>query len=107
MNTEKTTNRIQSLTAFPPPGLYDAPHMITLMCETPGADIHYTLDGSTPTQDSQVFDIVSEILGHPIDRSDASRYIQYYIETSKIIKIQEGHYRILTSYDEKISTLEE
>lgn len=46
---------IQPVTAFPEPGVYDAPHMITLLCATPGAEIHYTLDGSTPTPASPIY----------------------------------------------------
>ena len=52
----KHHKQIQPLTAFPEPGVYDAPHMITLLCATPGAEIHYTLDGSTPTPASPSFD---------------------------------------------------
>jgi hypothetical protein len=54
----KEPNKLDlSLTAFPEPGVYDAPHMITLLCATQGAEIHFTLDGSTPTVDSPLFDL--------------------------------------------------
>lgn len=56
MTPHQAPNSIQPLTAFPEPGVYDAPHMITLLCATPGAEIHYTLDGSTPTPASPIFD---------------------------------------------------
>jgi len=52
----RATDPTQLLTAFPEPGVYDGPHMITLLCATPEAQIHYTRDGSTPTPDSPVFD---------------------------------------------------
>lgn len=45
-----------SLTAYPEPGTYDAPPMITLLCDQEDAKIHYTRDGSSPTSDSPVFD---------------------------------------------------
>lgn len=48
MTTPITSNPIQPVTAFPEPGVYDAPYMITLLCATPETEIHYTLDGSTP-----------------------------------------------------------
>ena len=56
MTTHIAPNSIQPLTASPEPGVYDGPHMITLLCATQGAEIHYTLDGSTPTPASPIFD---------------------------------------------------
>lgn len=56
MTSHQTLNPVGLPTAFPEPGVYDAPHMITLLCATQGAEIHYTLDGSTPTPASPVFD---------------------------------------------------
>ena len=47
MTVHQAPNLNQPLTAFPEPGVYDGPHMITLLCATPGAEIHYTVDGST------------------------------------------------------------
>lgn len=49
-------NAVQPPTAFPEPGVYHAPHIITLLCATPNGEIHYTLDGSQPTMSSPLFD---------------------------------------------------
>jgi len=43
-------------TAFPPSGTFGVTQRVTLLCDTPGAVIHYTMDGTTPTAASQVFD---------------------------------------------------
>jgi glyoxylase-like metal-dependent hydrolase (beta-lactamase superfamily II) len=56
MMTIHKASSIQPLTAFPEPGVYDVAPMITLLCATPGAEIHYTLDGSMPTPSSPRFD---------------------------------------------------
>lgn len=56
MTTSTEPNLTQSPTSFPEPGVYDAPRMITLLCAEPGAEIHYTLDGSTPTPADALFD---------------------------------------------------
>src|SRR5689334_11750095 len=45
-----------SPSAFPPPGTFGVTQRITLLCATPGAAIHYTLDGSTPDRASPRFD---------------------------------------------------
>ena len=42
-------------TFSPEAGVYFEPQTVTISCETAGATIHYTLDGSTPTEDSPVF----------------------------------------------------
>lgn len=41
-------------TAFPLPGTFAVAQQITLLCDTPGAVIRYTIDGSPPTADSAV-----------------------------------------------------
>ncbi len=56
MTTANPHRLSPALTAFPAPGVYDAPHMITLLCDREGAEIHYTRDGSAPTLDSPIFD---------------------------------------------------
>src|SRR5436309_5927499 len=43
--------------AFPAPGTFGVTQRITLLCATPGATIHYTIDGSTPDQSSPTFDV--------------------------------------------------
>ena len=43
-------------TAFPAPGVFAVSQRVTLLCATPGASIHYTTDGSTPTAASSAFD---------------------------------------------------
>lgn len=43
-------------TAFPASGTFGVTQRVTLLSETPGATIHYTLDGSLPTATSPVFD---------------------------------------------------
>ena len=42
-------------TFSPETGVYFEPQTVTISCETAGATIHYTMDGSTPTEDSPVF----------------------------------------------------
>lgn len=39
----------------PTAGVYFEPQTVTISCETVGATIHYTTDGSTPTEDSPVY----------------------------------------------------
>ncbi len=60
----------QPPTAFPEPGRYEVAQMITLLSATPDAVIRYTLDGSTPTLDSPMFDryhlIPMQRFGEPV-----------------------------------------
>jgi glyoxylase-like metal-dependent hydrolase (beta-lactamase superfamily II) len=63
-------NPVQPPTAFPAPGAYDRAPMITLLRDSPGAEIHYTTDGSLPTPASPSFDpyrlIPLEEFGKPV-----------------------------------------
>ena len=47
---------LQPPTAFPAPGSYGVTQRVTLLTDSPNATIHYTLDGSTPTAASPVYD---------------------------------------------------
>ena len=50
-------------TFSPETGIYFEPQTVTISCETAGATIHYTMDGSTPTEDSPVFNSALTIDG--------------------------------------------
>ena len=56
MTAPSVAHPLPAVTAYPIPGVYDAPHMITLLCAREDAEIHYTRDGSAPTPDSPIFD---------------------------------------------------
>ena len=78
---DKNANKvIQSPTAYPDAGIYDAPHMITLLCGTEGAVIHYTMDGTMPTADGPVFDpyllVPLEQFGHDVPQDKRSYTIR-------------------------------
>ena len=47
--------KLKPPTAFPAPGIFPTTESVTLLAE-PGAVIHYTFDGSTPTSKSAVYD---------------------------------------------------
>lgn len=44
----------ENMVLWPRMGMYDDTH-VQILCETPGATIHYTLDGSTPNAESPVY----------------------------------------------------
>lgn len=44
----------ENMVLWPRMGMYDDTH-VQILCETPGATIHYTLDGSTPTAASPIY----------------------------------------------------
>jgi glyoxylase-like metal-dependent hydrolase (beta-lactamase superfamily II) len=57
MSTTPAENQpVNPPSAYPAPGIYDDPRMITLSSSTPGAVIHYTRDGSAPSLSSPTFD---------------------------------------------------
>jgi glyoxylase-like metal-dependent hydrolase (beta-lactamase superfamily II) len=53
---DSPTRQASTPSAFPAPGAFGVTQLITLICATPGAAIHYTIDGSTPDRSSPTFD---------------------------------------------------
>jgi hypothetical protein len=47
----------------PQPGVFDGDTQVTLRCETPGAVIHYTFDGSQPSASSPVYSAPISVKG--------------------------------------------
>lgn len=48
------TGMAENMVLWPRMGMYDDTH-VQILCETPGATIHYTIDGSTPTAASPIY----------------------------------------------------
>ena len=55
-SSDMDTDRVATPMAFPAPGTFGVTERITLLCQTPGAQIHYTTDGQAPTAASPLFD---------------------------------------------------
>jgi hypothetical protein len=53
--TESETTVTAEPTFSPKPGVFDGDTAVTLKCETPGATIHYSIDGSQPVAVSPVY----------------------------------------------------
>ena len=53
-NTAEAVNLVAPPQFDPPRGLYDGPFALTLTCDTPGAVIRYTTDGTAPTQSTGI-----------------------------------------------------
>ena len=54
-NYEFSSAAVQAVVITPPGGTYQSPNKITRACPTPDATIHYTLDGSDPTEESSIY----------------------------------------------------
>ncbi len=48
---------------FPDPGVFAGDMEVTLQCDTPGATIHYTFDGSQPVAASPIYTAPIEVKG--------------------------------------------
>lgn len=55
VTTGTYTIKVNAPTFNPPQGSYSGPQYIAMASATPGAEIRYTLNGSTPTQNSTVY----------------------------------------------------
>lgn len=47
--------RVHTPVIAPPGGDYPSPPVIVMSCATPGAEIRYTTDGSTPNKNSTLY----------------------------------------------------
>ena len=80
--------KVAKPTVFPKPGTYMTSKVhVNLMSFTKGAQIHYTLDGSDPNEESSVFDLSSGLLTLKLDDVDEGKK-DFLI---KIIAKKEGY----------------
>lgn len=49
------TNYVAAPAFYPPAGQYEQPIIVQILCDTSGAQIRYTLDGTLPTQSSSLY----------------------------------------------------
>ena len=66
------TGTVATPTFSPSPGTFTTAQSVTLSCTTPGAAIHYTTDGSTPTAASPTFSAAIQV---PLDTSKTIKAI--------------------------------
>jgi glyoxylase-like metal-dependent hydrolase (beta-lactamase superfamily II) len=66
-------------TAFPAPGTYPTTYSVTLLSATPGAQIHYTLDGTQPTSSSPAFDPYKLLWVGAVNQGDSGLKTGYTI----------------------------
>ena len=59
--TNNNTAKVATPTFSPAPGKYNSPQNLTISCSTTGATIHYTEDGTEPTEASLVYTSAIEI----------------------------------------------
>ena len=73
--------------AFPASGTFGVTQRVTLLCATPGATIHYTLDGSRPNESCPMFDAYQLPVLEAINDGDGGMRTPY---TVKAIAIGKG-----------------
>jgi glyoxylase-like metal-dependent hydrolase (beta-lactamase superfamily II) len=83
-------------TAFPAAGTFAVTQRITLLCDTPGATIHYTMDGSTPTRRSAVFDPYVLPVLEAINDGNTGIRSTYTIQA---IAVADGHESAVARFD--------
>jgi glyoxylase-like metal-dependent hydrolase (beta-lactamase superfamily II) len=73
--------------AFPAPGTFGVTQRITLLCATPAATIHYTMDGSSPNRSSPIFDAYQLPVLEAINDGDRGMSTTY---TLRALAVSEG-----------------
>lgn len=86
-STASSARQAAPPSAFPAPGTFGVTQRITLLCATPGAAIHYTLDGSTPDHSSPLFDAYTLPVLEAINEGERGVRTAY---TVKAIAVAEG-----------------
>lgn len=82
----------ENMVMWPRFGMYDDTH-VQILCETPGATIHYTLDGSTPTSTSPVYSTPVYVERNLLVRAIA---LKEGMEDSPVVSYQVTAYKAAT-----------
>ena len=83
-------------TAFPAAGTYAVTTRITVLCDTPGATIHYTTDGSVPTTASALFDAYNLPVLEAINDGNTGIRTAYTIQA---IAVADGVHSAVARFD--------
>jgi len=84
MNDTTTATSPAMPTAFPVPGSFPVSQRITLLCGTPDAVIHYTVDGFDPTAESPAFDAFQPVVLEAVNDGDRGVKTHYTIKARAI-----------------------
>jgi hypothetical protein len=104
---EAGTTELVALPSFAPPaGTYYTTQNITITCSTPGATIHYTTDGNTPTESSDTYSGPIELTSgsgttvikaraylsgmSPSSVASAAYYLPPVVEVSNVLALRSG-----------------
>lgn len=93
-------NTISIPTFSPAPGVYSEPQSVTISCDTEGAAIYYTLDGSTPTVNSTQYTTPIQIESTTTIKAIAIADDEESVIAIGDYTIVSNIYRLVTSTDE-------
>lgn len=82
--TDPNAPTVATLTVYPEPGTYITTESVALFCATPGAEIHYTLDGTDPDPSSPVFDPYKLLWVGAVNNGDSGLKTSYTIRAAAI-----------------------
>jgi glyoxylase-like metal-dependent hydrolase (beta-lactamase superfamily II) len=71
-------------TVYPEPGTYITTESVALFCATPGAEIHYTLDGTDPNPSSPVFDPYKLLWAGAVNNGESGLKTSYTIRAAAV-----------------------
>jgi hypothetical protein len=110
-----TGGQVETPTLTPAGGSYAATQLVTIASKTTRAKIYFTMDGSTPNEQSQAYSVpiyvpvATYIICYAVDPSgyliDSEYVVSYYSDTSgKLLLTESGKYIITETNSDNLTT---